>query len=49
MDYEILFWAVLDLCGLAFIWWGIRHFSVKLDIGKGKDPYRYCPKEEDEW
>ena len=45
---ELIFWIVLAVIGLAFV--GLVHlpWNDKYDP-KGDDPYRYCPKEEDEW
>jgi hypothetical protein len=45
---ELIFWIVLAIIGWAFI--GLIHlpWNDRYDP-KGDDPYRYCPKEEDEW
>lgn len=46
MDFEVLFWIVLDLAMVLGIALGLRSLN-KIDIGRGKDPYRYCPKDEE--
>ena len=44
---ELIFWIVLAIIGWVFI--GLIHlpWNDRYDP-KGDDPYRYCPKEEDE-
>lgn len=47
MDWELIFWcvclalAVLFIVGISLPW------NDRYDP-KGDDPYRYCPKEEEE-
>lgn len=45
---ELIFWIVLAIISWVFI--GLIHlpWNDRYDP-KGDDPYRYCPKEEDEW
>ena len=45
---EIVFYAVLAIIGLAIIIIAHLPWNDKYDP-KGDDPYRYCPKEEEEW
>ncbi len=47
MDYELIFWAVLAAIELIITIIIFLPWNPGYDP-KGDDPYRYCPKEEDE-
>lgn len=44
---EIIFYAVLDIIGLGIIIAALLPWNDCYDP-KGDDPYRYCPKEEED-
>lgn len=47
MDYELIWWCVIGSLVLLFVLASFLPWNDHYDP-KGDDPYRYCPKEEDE-
>lgn len=45
MDYELIFWIVIDIIFLGIMICGLV-LNDQYDP-KGDDPYRYCPKEDE--
>lgn len=43
MDYELIFWVVAPIVSIAFTLW-----LVNRNTDYNNDPYRYCPKEEEQ-
>ena len=48
MDYELIFWVALAIIELVIAIIVILPWNPCYDP-KGDDPYRYCPKEGEDW
>ena len=48
MDYELIWWCVVGGLALLFMLASFLPWNDRYDP-KGDDPYRYCPKDEEEW
>lgn len=48
MDYELLWWSVAGVIAVGFLIALMLPWNDCYDKN-ANDPYRYCPKPEDEW